>query len=280
LAAAVDLAFPFALSALAAREIVAAGNRRNLMMPVPIGVLGIADLLMYLELAGLDVPAGLGWRLALVAVIVLISVIGGRIIPAFTRNWLLKRGMSAPPSQHGLIDRIALGVLHASVVGWALFPASQTVAIALLVAAALHLLRLSRWRGLATLDEPLLAILHLGYAWVAIGAALLGASMLTSAIPEAAAIHALTAGAIGTMILAVMTRVTRGHTERPLTAGRATAAIYFLITAAAVTRIAAAWFGSSAGLLDASAILWVASFVLFLLCYGPMLIMPPRRKAM
>ena len=102
----------------------------------------------------------------------------------------------------------------------------------LLAAAALNLWRLARWRGFATGPEPLLAILHLGYAWVVIGTALLGASMLSSAVPEAAAIHAFTAGAIGTMVLAVMTRVARGHTGRALEADRVTIAIYLMITAA------------------------------------------------
>lgn len=90
-AAALDVAFPLVLSAVAAREIVAARNWRNLMMPFPIGVLGIADLLTYLERAGFGIPAGLGWRLAMAAIIALVSAIGGRIIPAFTRNWLVKR---------------------------------------------------------------------------------------------------------------------------------------------------------------------------------------------
>ena len=232
LAAAVDLAFPVVLCAVAAREIVAARNWRNLMMPIPIGVIAVADLLTYLELAGYGVPAGLGWRLAIAAIIALISAIGGRIIPAFTRNWLVKRGASALPSPHSVIDRVALATLHTGLLGWALFPTSKPVGAILLAAAALNLWRLARWRGLATLPEPLLAILHLGYAWVVLGSALLGASMLSSAVPEAAAIHAFTAGAIGTMVLAVMTRVARGHTGRALEADRITIAIYLMITAA------------------------------------------------
>lgn len=274
LAAAIDLAFPLTLYTLAAREIVAARNWRNLLIPMPIGVLGIADLLMYLELAGIGVPTGFGWRLAIVAIIVLISVIGGRIIPAFTRNWLVIRGVSSLPAEHGLLDRVALGTLHTGLLGWALLPTSQTVAAILIVAAMLNLWRLGRWRGLAVTSELLLAILHVGYAWLVLGTVLLGVSMLSATVPEAAAIHALTAGAIGTMVLAVMTRVTLGHTGRRLTADRRTCAIYILITAAAIMRVAAAWFGESMIMLELSALLWVASFVLFLLCYGPMLISP------
>jgi len=124
LAAAIDLAFPFFLCAVAAREIIAARNWRNLAMPVPIGVLGFADLLMYLESAGFAVPPGLGWRLGLATIIVLISVIAGRIVPSFTRNWLVKRGVTGLPAVHGLLDRAALSSLHVGLIGWAFFPAS------------------------------------------------------------------------------------------------------------------------------------------------------------
>ncbi len=274
-AAAVDLAFPFVLSALAAREIISARNWRNLMIPIPIGVLGIADLLMYLELGGIRAPPGLGWRLALAAVIVLISAIGGRIIPVFTRNWLLQRGASALPREHGLIDQTALATLHAGLVGWAFLPESKGVGAVLIVAAALNVWRLGGWRGWMTASEPLLAILHLGYAWVAFGAALLGASLLSDAIPQAAALHALTAGAIGTMVLAVMTRVARGHTGRALEADGPTTLVYAAITLAGVARVAAAFANSaSTALLGASAAFWLMAFLLFVATHGPMLVSP------
>lgn len=274
-AAAADLAFPFVLCAVVAREIVAARNWRNLMMPIPIAVLGIADLLMYLEMVGAGLPAGLGWRVAIAAVIALITAIGGRIIPAFTRNWLLKRGVSVLPAGHGLLDRLALATLHAGLLGWTFLPASKSIGGLLLVAAGLNFWRLARWRGFATASEPLLAILHVGYAWVVLGATLLGASLLTSVVPEAAAIHAFTAGAMGTMVLAVMTRVSRGHTGRPLEADGTTGLAYATITGAGLTRVAAAFaHAASMILLDISALLWVTSFLLFVCIYGPMLISP------
>ncbi len=275
LAAAIDLAFPLCLCVLAAREIVAAHNWRNLAMPLPIALLTLADLLMFLEAAGFDIAPGLGWRLALAAIIVLISVIGGRIIPAFTRNWLTGRGRAALPAVPGAIDRAALGTLHAGLIGWAIFPTEKAIGAVLLLAGALMLWRLARWRGLSTGAEPLLAILHLGYAWIAAGALLLGLSMLSPQVPEVAAVHALTAGAIGTMILAVMTRVSRGHTGRPLQADWLTILIYLLITAAAVTRVAAPFAASvSLDLLTISAVLWIASFALFAIGYAPMLVSP------
>lgn len=277
LAAALDLAFPFVLCAVAAREIIAARNWRNTMIPVPIGVLGLADGLMHLEATGFGVPPGLGWRLAIVAITILISVIGGRIIPNFTHSWLIKRGSFVLPAPHDKIDRAALGALHAGMLGWAVYPASQLVGMLLLIAAALNLWRLARWRGLSTLSEPLLAILHLGYMWVIVGAAFLGTSLLSDRVPAAAAIHAFTAGAMGTMILAVMTRVSRGHTGRPLKADGVTKVIYGLITGAALSRVIAGLAtGAFMQLIWVSAVLWIASFLLFAIAYGPILVSPRR----
>ncbi len=196
LAAATDLAFPLALCAIVSREIISSRNWRNLPMPISIAVLCIADLLTHL-VGGFAVPAGLGWRLGLAAIIVLISVVAGRIIPVFTRNWLTKHGVADLPAAHGMVDSVALGILHAGMIGWVFFPTSQLIGGLLLLAAALNLSRLMRWRGSATSAEPLLIILHVGYIWMVIGAALLGASMLTGHEPKAAATHALTAGAIG-----------------------------------------------------------------------------------
>ncbi len=270
-AAVIDLAFPFALCGVVAREIIAGRNWRNMIMPIPVAVLGVADLLMYLELAGCSVPAGLGWRLGLAAIIVLISVVGGRIIPSFTRNWLVKQNASRLPPAHGHLDSLALVSLLAGMIGWALFPQFSPFGWLLLVAAALNLWRLWRWRGAAVGAEPLLTVLHAGYLWAIVGAALLGASMLTDHVPQAAAIHALTAGAIGTMTLGVMTRVSLGHTGRALTADRITALIYLLVILAAIARVAAWDGGPSAALIEISAALWIGSFGLFVLRYGPIL---------
>ena len=222
LAVVADLSFPALLVAIVAREIVAGRNWRNLPIVAPVAVLGIANLLMHLESDGVAVPAGLGWRLGLSAVIVLISVVGGRIIPSFTRNWLAKRGDHDLPVVHRWIDRAALSTLHTGLFGWAFFPHFRAVGVILLLGAAFNLWRLLRWRGAATFTEPLLFVLHVGYAWLALGAGLLGLSLLDADLPQSAAIHALTVGAIGTMVLAVMTRATRGHTGRALLADRET----------------------------------------------------------
>jgi uncharacterized protein involved in response to NO len=275
LAIAADLSFPVLLVVVVAREIVAAENWRNLPLVAPVTVLGIANLLMHFEAVGVAVPSGLGWRLGLSAVIVLISVVAGRIVPSFTRNWLTKRGCHDVPAAHGWIDRVALSTLHTGLFGWAFFQGVRAVGALLLFSAALNLWRLLRWRGGAALAEPLLFVLHLGYAWLVLGAGLLGLALLDAGLPQSAAIHALTVGAIGTMVLAVMTRATRGHTERPLLADRGTVAIYMLVNIAAIVRVAlAAGETWTTPLLVVSAGLWIGAFALFVLIYGPMLLLP------
>lgn len=268
-----DLLFPLALELVAARELLAANNRRNYPLLLPVVVLGAANLLMHLEALGVAVPAGLGWRLGIATVLILISVIGGRIIPAFTRNWLTTRGATALPAPVGAIDRAALGTLHASLLLWAALPAAAWVGVALLLGAAINLWRLLRWRGAATLAEPLLSVLHLGYLWLVAGVAMLGLSLLCPAAPAAAALHALTVGTFGTMLLAVMTRATLGHTGRHLHADGATVAIYVLVGFASVLRITAAWPSAvTYDMLIAAAICWIAAFGLFVARYGPMLL--------
>jgi uncharacterized protein involved in response to NO len=270
-----DLLFPLLLMAVVARELVAGRNWRNLPMIGAITVLAVGDLMMHLEAVGVALPVGLGWRSALAAIIVLISVVGGRIVPSFTRNWLVKQGAVNLPAMPDGIDRMALGILHGSLFAWVFFPETHVVGALLLLAATLNLWRLLRWRGGATLAEPLLLVLHVGYGWLVFGTALLGLAIMGADISQGLAIHALTAGAIGTMTVAVMTRATRGHTGRPLSADRATIAIYLCVNAAAIVRVAAA-IGSSWAMpmLAASAILWVGAFALFVLVYAPMLLLP------
>jgi uncharacterized protein involved in response to NO len=279
LAIAADLSFPVVLVGVVAHEIISGRNWRNLPMVVPASLLGIANLLMHLEADGVVTSSGLGWRLGLSGAIVMISVVAGRIVPSFTRNWIVKRQDSDLPALHGWIDRAALSTLHAGLFGWAFFPTARVIGALILLGAALNFWRLLRWRGVATVAEPLLLILHIGYAWVVIGAGLLGVSLLDTDLPQSAAVHAFTAGAIGTMILAVMTRVTRGHTGRALSVDRATVAIYMLVNLAAIVRVAAA-FGEAwtMPLLVASASLWIGAFLLFVFAYGWMLLLPKSAR--
>jgi uncharacterized protein involved in response to NO len=174
-----------------------------------------------------------------------------------------------------MLDRIALGSLHAGMIAWTFLPDWLPVGVLLLIAAALNLVRLARWRGIATLEEPLLLILHVGYLWLVVGVALLGLSLISGAVPTAAAVHALTAGAMGTMTLAVMTRASLGHTGRVLRADRVTMLIYALVSASAVVRIVAVWVvAGQMDLYQVAAVAWVGAFALFVAEYGPMLLAP------
>jgi uncharacterized protein involved in response to NO len=170
---------------------------------------------------------------------------------------------------------LAIALLHGALLLWAIVPGLRAAGPILILAAALNVGRLSRWVGQATLSEPLLFILHVGYAWVAIGVALLGFSVVGASIPLASSLHALTVGAIGTMLLAVMTRVSLGHTGRVLRASRPTIVIYLLINAAALVRVAASW--SAAGTMTfivVSGLCWIAAFGLFEIRYSPVLLAP------
>jgi uncharacterized protein involved in response to NO len=273
LAVLADLAFPVALLAVAAREIITGRNWRNLPMTAPLALFIVADLLMHFESLGFSVPVGLGWRLAVGAPILLISVIGGRIIPSFTRNWLFKRKSPRLPSPQDMLDTTAVGVLAAALILWAFLPDHRVTGAFLIAAAIANAWRLSRWTGFATWGEKLLIILHIGYAWFVMGVAFLGLSIFNIGVPVASAIHALTAGATAVMILAVMPRVTLGHTGRALTANRATVAIFVLINAAALVRVCASWHTEfMALLLLIAGVCWIAAFGLFEIVYGPMLL--------
>lgn len=272
-AIAADLSFPVALAGVVAREIIVSGNRRNLPIIVPVTVLALADLLMDSRLEGFGGASSYGWRLGLAAILILISVVAGRIVPNFTRNWLASSRRFPLPPTPGAIDRVSLGLLHASLLAWVLIPTATLVGVGLLCASTVNLWRLLRWQGIATRSEPLLLVLHVGYAWLVVGLAVLGIAVLDSHFPLSAALHALTTGAIGTMILAVMTRATRGHTGRALTADWATTLIYALVVLAAAVRIAAAMTDSiRMDLILGSAALWIGAFSLFTAHYAPLLL--------
>lgn len=273
---AADLAFSLVFLGVVAREILAARNWRNLPLLAPVLVLGCANLLMHLEAYGYDIPDGLGWRLAICAIVILISVIAGRIVPTFSRNWLIQRQSQVLPMAGGPIDRAALATLHTGMLGWVFFPRAPVAGALLIAAAVCNLWRLWRWRGDLVTAEPLLLILHIGYAWLVLGVGVLGLSVMGAGIPSSAAVHALTVGAMSTMILAVMTRATRGHTGRVLSADRITGLSYLLIVMASVTRVLAAFGLWVPILLWLAAACWAGAFLAFLYGYGPMLL---RRKA-
>jgi uncharacterized protein involved in response to NO len=271
----IDLTFLVALVAAIAREVFAGRNWRNLPVVGALSVLAAANILFHLEAADMIAGDGMPLRLGLAVVAVLVALIGGRVVPSFTRNALAKAGDAKLPAPMGPLDALHMAATVIAMLTWAATPEGLVPGVALLVAAGLGLVRLARWRGLRTLSEPLLWSLHLGYLWLAAALALLGAAALSEAMPVTAGIHALTAGAFGTMILAVMSRATLGHTGRPLTAGKGLAGAYLLVGAAALLRIAAALTDQASDILLAfAAASWCAAFFAFLAICGPMLTRP------
>lgn len=272
----VDVGFVAVLLAVALREIVSGKNWRNLVVLAGVLAVGLGNLTTHAETAGWIADDGLGWRLGSASLAMLIAMVGGRIVPSFTRNWLAKRGETRLPAPLGRFDKAAILAQLIASVAWIARPEAAVSGGLLLLAGVLVLARLSRWRGLATAGDPLLVVLHIGYAWLGVGLAALGASGLSSAVPATAALHALTAGAIGTMTMAVMVRATLGHTGRDLLAGGTITAAFLAVNLAAMLRIASAWTDSgSTKLLVASGILWIGGFALFLARVAPMLLRRP-----
>lgn len=271
-AALVDGAFLVVLAGSVWREIAVGRNWRNTPVAVMLSLLAAAGLLHHAEAAGLTAP-GYAVRLALAAIVMLIALIGGRIVPSFTRNWLVRRGETRLPAAFGLFDKAALGVTAAAAIAWVAVPETVAGGALALAGGVLLALRMMRWRGGATLGEPIVAILHIGYAWLAVSLALIGLTALRpDLVYPGTALHALSAGAVGTMTLAVMTRATLGHTGRAIVADGWTVAIYLAVTAGAALRVAADYSGALyQPVLAAGGLVWSLAFALFVLRYGPML---------
>ncbi len=240
-----DLAMPLALTGLLTREIAVGKNWRNLIVIAMLTVFTVANAVFHWEAAqGYYAAQGYGLRTGLGAAIMLIAVIGGRIVPSFTRNWLVRKRpgrLPVPPMQ--LFDKIALLTLFAALLAWIAAPEAQPAAWLMFAAGLLHLARLLRWAGDRTLAEPLLWILHLGYFFLPLGAIVLAAGVLSPGlVSKALAQHLWMAGAVGLMTMAVMTRATLGHTGQVLHAGPGTTVIYIALIGAVATRfLAGTW---------------------------------------
>jgi uncharacterized protein involved in response to NO len=273
-AALIDIAFLVVLAAVAAREIIAGSNWRNLRVLAVLGVLIAGNIVFHAEVY-LFGKADYGIRIAIAAVIVLITLVGGRIVPSFTRNWLARQATGRLPAPFSRFDVVSIATGLAGLMLWIGLPNAVITGLVLIGAAVMHAGRLARWAGDRTAADRLVLVLHLGYAFVPIGFALLGASILAPAIiPSTIGIHAWTAGAFGLMTLAVMTRASLGHTGQPLVAGTGTQAIYLLALCAVTLRMVAGLDGSIM-LLELASAAWVAAFGGFVLLYGPTLLREP-----
>ena len=269
----IDGAFYLVLAIILCRE-VARSSKRNVPVAAGIGLFGI--------FAAIDgsaqaewIVTDMGWRGGYAVVIMMIALIGGRIIPSFTHNWLAKNGRSEKlPAQPGRYDIILLICTGIALVEFLIAPRSPAGGWLLLAMGVSHAVRLIRWQGWRAARDPLVLVLHVGYAWLPVGLVLLGLAGLET-VPYVAAFHALGAGAMATMILAVMTRATLGHTGRALHADWLTTAIFLLVTVAALARVAAGFaIGDQTVLLALAGAGWVGAFGLFCFAYGPKLWSP------
>jgi uncharacterized protein involved in response to NO len=260
------------LTAVVAREVAVARSFHNLPVVAVLGLFLAGDLLVHLHALDIAYTAALGNRIGVAMLLLLIALIGGRIVPSFTRNWLAKaRPGEREPASHSGLDWACLAAAALGLGAWVAAPDSlATHALEILGGAALAI-RLARWRGLATAREPLLFVLHAGYGWLALGLLLVGLNGFAGWLPPGAPLHALTVGAIGTMTLAVMTRVSLGHTGQAVSAGAGTVAIYLLVSLAALLRVFSPLFATVL-LVSLAGMAWSAAFALFAILYGPSLL--------
>ena len=279
--AAIDLSCLVVLGGVMLRQIIVGRNWRNLIVLAMIGVFVAGNALFHWEAAwNGHAASGYGLRTGLAAGIIMIAVIGGRIVPSFTRNWLVERGSGQLPAAFGRLDKLALVLSVLALPSWVVAPDWSVTGYVLLAAGLAQAMRLLLWRGVDTRTEPLVWILHVGYAFVPIGMLAMGTAVLwPSALLNVAVQHIWMAGAIGVMTLAVMTRATLGHTGHALTAGIGTTGIYLAVIASVLLRLLGGVLPEWAWLLyTVSAILWCSAFAGFAVLYGSLLTRPPAES--
>ncbi|MEZ5513787.1 MAG: NnrS family protein [Steroidobacteraceae bacterium] len=267
-----ELLFLPVIATLIAPPILRERNRNAAMLLV-LTLLWLTDAVFLLAMHWRNpLLASQALTVAINVVLLLVTIIGGRIVPAFTANAL--RQLSQPVSirSYAWLERLLPATMLAIVLIDVLAPGGIVALTVAAAAAVLHALRLSGWRSLRVTGRPILWVLHLAYAWLPIGLALKAANLWSGAAWSQWWQHAFGIGVFALMILAVTTRATLGHTGRPLVVRPAIAVAYLLIAAAAVTRIVgpSLWPAHYATTLDAAAALWTTAFLLYLAIYGPM----------
>lgn len=268
---ALALAFPLALVLLIGREIVAGRNWRNLKVLAGLALFALAEALFLAEALNGAELGGLGLRLGVAAIVWLIALIGGRVVPSFTGNWLARITGARPVAPPGRFDALVMIVGALALALWVVAPFAPALPALALLAGALHLARLMRWRGWLAWREPLVWVLHLAYLFIPVGFFMLAAD-------PGAAPHGWTAGAVGLMTLAMMSRASLGHSGRMLTAGAGLTALYLMVLLAALLRIAAAFLPGAGWLPDAAALFWVLGFGGFAWLFWPLFCKPPQAR--
>ena len=270
----VDGAFLIALAIIVWREI-AIGNAWDRS---PIGMLislyAVANLLFHVRALS-DAATALPERMALSVIILLLALIGGRVIPSFTLDFLSERGVPKQPPSFSRFDGASILLTAMAAIAWTVQPETPATGWLLVVAGMVNLVRLLRWYGWMAWREPLVLILHVGYGWLAMSLLIMGGASLGLGLRQEDAVHVLTTGAVGSMTLAIMTRASLGHTGRPRHAGPMTIMIYILVNLGAILRV----FGPATDLsmslvLTLAATVWSGAYLVFALVYGPFLLRP------
>lgn len=269
-AAIVDLPFFFILSVYIYKEILATGNKRNLPIAIMVFMFGCANALIYAEYIWDFEAAHYGYRFSILLVSMLVMLIGGRVIPNFTANWLKQQGSEIRPALMGKFDIFCIFASLLGLLAWVMMPENAYTGVFLVMAGGLQAVRLSRWQMAAVVGNVMLLILQIAYLWLVVGLIALGLQVSLQLEMLDLPIHALTVGAFSTMIMGMMTRASLGHTGRKIVASRLTLIAFICIQISAISRVLSGFsdiFHDQ--FLHLSALAWMLCFALFIFEYAP-----------
>ena len=269
----IDGAFLVVVAGLAWREIIAGKSWPQAPIGVLVSLYACANVLFHVWTLNSS-ETDRAERMGLALVLVLLSLIGGRVTPNFTRDFLAEQGRAEQPAPFSRFDGLSVVLVGIAAVFWIVQPQALMTGLLWVAAGLLNLVRLMRWYGWLTWREPLVLTMHVSFAWVVLALLVMGGAILGVGLPITDAIHALTTGAVGAMTLAVMTRASLGHTGRPKHAGPLTVCIYLLVNVGALLRVFGPSLDSSHLVLGLAAMSWSSAYLLFALIYGPFLLRP------
>ncbi|WP_287927010.1 NnrS family protein [Diaphorobacter sp.] len=267
--ATLDMLLLPAVAAVLLRVLIKAGNNRNIPLICLLLLMAAANLVFHLSVLGIvAVPAVSALYAELALILMVVSVITGRVVPMFTRNVTPGLVINMPRK----FELSLLAVTAVALALWVFAAPAPVVLVASLAAGVMHAVRLWKWHPQVTFKRPILWILHASYAWLPLGFVLLALAQLGWVVPSLA-VHAFAVGVIGGLIIGMVTRTARGHTGRPLQPSRGEVVAYALVMLAAVLRVLVpavqpAWYAYA---LEGAACLWAIAFAIYLVIYTPWL---------
>ena len=278
LVAIVDMVHLPMLAGAIAIALVKLPTPRNLIFLVLLAILIAANGAVHLEWIGWsDDTASWGLTVALIDTVLLVVILGGRIVPSFTRNALMRRGENDHlPRSYAGFERTSIASVAILLICVIIEPPDVITGLVALIAALSNFARLALWRGMSVIEEPILWSLHIAYLWIPVGLAVLFANIVFDIGSQGAALHILGVGAIGGMTLAMMTRAPLGHTGRPLVVRRSITLAYVMLVAATLLRgfVLGASIGGYFTIILVAGGLWITGFAIFVAVYLPILVGP------